>query len=85
MTSLPRSVKSLLIFTALSLVAATGYGEPAQPVAGNSLVYVSNAKSGTITRYLIDEEKATLIFLGRMQAGENVMFSVIRSPILQAN
>ena len=73
MTSLPRSVKSLLIFTALSLVAATGYGEPAQPVAGNSLVYVSNAKSGTIPRYLIDEEKATLIFLGRMQAGENVM------------
>ncbi|OFC70651.1 lactonase family protein [Alteromonas confluentis] len=73
MRILPRRVKSLLIFTVLSLIAATGHGEPVQPVAGNSLVYVSNAKSGTITRYLLNEEKATLTFLGRTQAGENVM------------
>ncbi|WP_157959152.1 lactonase family protein [Marinomonas shanghaiensis] len=36
-------------------------------------VYVSNAKDGTIARYLLDDHQRKLVFLGRTPAGDNVM------------
>lgn len=41
--------------------------------AGDYLVYVSNAQSGTITRYRLEADTATLTFLGRTSAGDKVM------------
>lgn len=42
-----------------------------------SLVYVSNADSGTVTGYQLDKEKMTLVPLGDFPAGSKAMSSVV--------
>lgn len=44
-----------------------------QNTYNNQYVYVSNAKSGTITRYLLDDKQGKLLLLGSTKAGDNVM------------
>ena len=42
-----------------------------------SLVYVSNAESGTVTGYQLDKANKTLIPIGTFPAGDNTMSSVV--------
>lgn len=44
-----------------------------QNTYNNQYVYVSNAKNGTITRYLLDDKQGKLLLLGSTKAGDNVM------------
>ncbi|KAB8313737.1 6-phosphogluconolactonase [Erwinia endophytica] len=46
-------------------------------VQAQSLVYVSNADSGTVTGYQLDKSQKTLIPIGTFPAGDKVMSSVV--------
>lgn len=46
-------------------------------VQAQSLVYVSNAESGTVTGYRLDKEKMVLVPIGTFPSGDNTMSSVV--------
>lgn len=62
------SVYAAVVASAIALSA----GAQAQ-----SLVYVSNADSGTVTGYQLDKEKMTLVPLGAFPSGSKTMSSVV--------
>lgn len=66
-------IASIVFNTYIKLLILATASLCTHAVTADQLVYVSNATSGTITRYRLDESAQILTWLGRTQAGSKVM------------